>query len=72
MQGIIENRRRNHSRRTTGKEPDAPPKKRGRPPNPDSQRNRLKVLRAEYKRARLEYQDGDEDEDDRSFMDPIP
>ena len=70
MQGIIENRRRNHSRRTARKEPDAPPKKRGRPPNPDSQRNKLKVLRAEYKRARLEYQDGDED--DSLFMDPIP
>ena len=44
------------------------PKKRGRPSNPDSQRNKLKALHEEYKKARLELEDENEDESD-SFMD---
>jgi len=53
-------------------------KKRGRPINPNSQRNNLKALREQYKRVRLEYQiddedkNGDEDEDDDEFIDLIP
>ena len=53
-------------------------KKRGRPINPNSQRNNLKALREQYKRVRLEYQIddedkiGDEDEDDDEFINLIP
>ena len=53
-------------------------KKRGRSVNPISQRNKLKALREQYKRARLEYQiwdgdgDGDGDEEDDEFIDLIP
>ena len=50
-------------RTKVGKESCNVSKKRGRPINPNSQRNKLKALREQYKRARLEYQIEDEDED---------
>ena len=58
-------------RAKVGKESDDASKKRGRPINPNSQRNKLKALREQYKRARLEYQIEDEDEDDDKSIDLI-
>ena len=55
-------------RTKVGKESCNVSKKRGRPIEPNPQRNKLIALRGQYKRARLEYQiedeDGDEDDED--------
>ena len=63
-------------RAKVGKESGDASKKRGRPINPNSQRNKLKALCEQYKRACLEFQiddgDGDEDEEDDEFIDLIP
>ena len=70
-------------RTKVGKESGNASKKRGRPINPNSQRNKLNALGEQYKRESLEYQiededgdeedrDGDEDEDNDESIDLIP
>jgi len=54
-------------RAKVGKESGDASKKRGRPINPNSRRNKLKALRERYKRARLEYQIDEDEDDDKSI-----
>ena len=54
-------------RAKVGKESGNASKKRGRPINPNSRRNKLKALRERYKRARLEYQIDEDEDDDKSI-----